>query len=190
MASGFSDLVAVFHSNISLDLSENSHFLIGLVLVTVGDVYVDLGSVITDCLKSSETVPLVMQSLNTMMGSESASCKRVLRNLIPLLVDNISEMEDPRLVVEVLYLLLKHQKSPENVLSVTSLLLDVILLLDESYRQYAHAKVMDVIRLDPAMFKEALVGLPDSEKIESLMRVKTEGVQRDHIQLKVFSGED
>lgn len=211
--------------------SKENQLLTFIILKTIPDICIDdndidvINSMIVSGLISKDsnlislsvqTVKSIIENIESSEMSSSENSKRILFKLIPLLISTLSEDEleltEPRLFIEIFVIFIKKLQNFDVESSAGKLMIDssfklvlpIIVFFNSKfgYEDYVHDKLLELVEINPAVFKETIQNSNDALKtaIQRLVNVNhsDEGAERDdvsakeagsketHIELKTF----
>ncbi|VEU20897.1 DEKNAAC101790 [Brettanomyces naardenensis] len=214
-----------FYAAIRKHLNKKSNNSLLTVLIIVSTVHnlqltASEGDEIADFIASGITsgdtnlVSLTAQTVKSLIKSQSEGSQGlILLKLIPKLIrlfsEKATELQEPRLVLEILITFIKSRKDDNERLAAYQLIIPILLwfskLEEGQYNQYVHLKLVELIKFSPSVFKEYIEHSCSDElklEVEELVKysvsktnanedddsgelVQDEGVAT-HISLKTF----
>lgn len=195
------------------DSSKENQLLTFIILKTIPDIHLGesdieiINTMIVSGLSSKDsnlislsvqTVKSIIEHIEYTESSSSANSKRILMKLIPLLIDTMSkddvELTEPRLFIEIFVIFIRKIHNFDSGVAAESTKLDSsyqlvlpILVFFNSrfgYESYIHDKLLELVEIDPAVFKKTIKNSNDSLKsaIQRLVNV-------NHVEGESESGE-
>lgn len=223
---GSHDLVNYFYQLIRPSFTNSSSSILtimvfitsagNLVNINTDDINLLVDSLVASLLERA-SLPVGIQSIKSLIlyatKSNSIAGVTIIKKLIPslvkLLVNKNDQIEDPRVIIEMIVLYSKQFSEKEQLVPIFTIIIPLICWYDEKlgadfvsgqFKQYLHDKLLNLLNLSSEGFKvvvNEVLSTEQKSKTENLVKFdisafnsrfssEQKSSQQSHIQLKMF----
>ena len=144
---------------------------------------------ISQGLSDQDSVPYATQAVRSILASQNAINSAIVRGLIKQMVLKTLEIDDPRLSLEILILVVKQYPTPQLYTVLITLLLQTH-TKHPHLSDYIHKRMVSLITISPDSFKAVVGSLDATHKHDVEVLVKLGEIdtreEGEHIKLKAF----